>query len=215
MRRLSPEARYGKRSAVSPSTSTSLSLHLDDISEQGRSTRDVHESAASPDSENRSDMPSSPFHQKTKEHIKLFKQYLSTCKKNGANCALDAESSSDSSESGDDPARHPHRRSSLNTSRRASGKMDSFLTRQRSLSLTGPLFCDASRSNDSGASRTPSHTSAASRSDSPALSWKAPPSASAQEPQLGAQGPGKDQAADSVYRSQVAVALGAGRAVWL
>ena len=210
--KLSPELRSSKGSAISPSTS--LNLHLDDINEQDRSSRDAKETAQSPNFPGRAnDTPPSPFRSKTKEHIKLFKQYLSTCQQNGVNCSLDPESASDSSDTSEEqPPRFLHRRGSAYTINRPTIKLDSFLSRPRSSSFTGPLSSDNGRGNDSGASRTPSQTSAPSRSDSPALSFRGTPSSSSlQLPHLGAQ----DEAVSGMYKSQVATALGAGRAVWL
>ena len=209
MSRASPEAQRAQTKNPSISPSTSLNLHLDDISEQCRS-RDVKDCAKS---SNLGVIPPSPFHSKTKEHIKLFKQYVSTCQKYGVDCSLDPDSSSEGSEPSEEPPRRIHRRSSALASHRPLMKLDSFLTRPRSSSFTGPLSSDNGRSNDS-TSRTPSQSSAPSRTESPAMSWRTPSSSQSLLPQLGHHLDDEVSVSD-VYKSQVANALGAGRAVWL
>ena len=209
LRRASPEAQRAQTKNPSFSPSTSLNLHLDDISEHCRS-RDVKDCAKS---SNLGVIPPSPFHSKTKEHIKLFKQYVSTCQKHGVNCSLDPDSSSEGSEPSEGPPRLIHRRSSAFASHRPLIKLDSFLTRPRSSSFTGPLSSDNGRSNDS-VSRTPSQSSAPLRTESPAMSWRSPSSSRSLVPQLGSH-LDDDCSVSDVYKSQVANALGAGRAVWL
>uniref|UniRef100_A0A7S0MR42 Uncharacterized protein n=1 Tax=Cryptomonas curvata TaxID=233186 RepID=A0A7S0MR42_9CRYP len=212
-RRASPEAQRTQTKSPSINPATSMNLHLDDISEQCRS-RDVKDCAkpSNPGASNH-EIPPSPFLSKTKEHIKLFKQYVSTCQKHGVNCSLDPDSSSEGSEPSEEPPRLIHRRSSALASHRPLMKLDSFLTRPRSSSFTGPLSSDNGRSNDS-ASRTPSQSSAPSRTESPAMSWRSPSSAQSALPQLGHHLDDEGLVSD-VYKSQVANALGAGRAVWL
>jgi hypothetical protein len=210
VRRASTEAQRVQTKSPSISPALSMNLHLDDIHEQCRS-RDAKDSAKS--STSKHEIPQSPFLYKTKEHIKLFKQYVSTCQKHGVNCSLDPDSSSEGSEPSEGPPRLIHRRSSAFASHRPLIKLDSFLTRPRSSSFTGPLSSDNGRSNDS-VSRTPSQSSAPSRTESPAMSWRSPSSSRSLVPQLGGHLDDNRSVSD-VYKSQVANALGAGRAVWL
>jgi hypothetical protein len=168
------------------SAHTSLNLHLDDIHEQCRSkdVKDCAESSNIGTAKYKIQSSSTSFYSKTKEHIKLFKQYVSTCQNHGVNCSLDPESSSNDSDSDEDHPRRIHRRSSA--SHRPLVRLGSFLTRPRSSSFTGPHCSDNGRSNES-ASRTPSQSSAPSRTESPAMSWRSPSSSLSRLPQLGSR----------------------------
>mmetsp|Transcript_22197 Transcript_22197/g.60679 ORF Transcript_22197/g.60679 Transcript_22197/m.60679 type:complete len:197 (-) Transcript_22197:124-714(-) len=181
-----------------------LCLHLDDINEQqAQSTRAVEEDSAKSELA----LPKAKL-PKTKEHIKLFRQYISSCKEQGIDCALDPESPTESSETSDDgkPVFDVEkRRLSLVRPR----QFDSFLNRRRSSSFTGTGTMVDGHFSESGASAACSESSSVGVPSSPIRRLQAQVSPPSPSRRFVPTNEG------SVYKSQVATALEAGKTVWL
>lgn len=183
-----------------------LNLHLDDIHEPSRPLNDVRESTKTSDFAIHGSGKTSSCQQKTKQHIKLFKQYLLTCDQTGMRCALDTDSSSESSENSDDLCATSHIQPCEQADSRK--KWRSFLTRHRSWSCNSPLPSQCSSISNDGDSR-PRDLSTPSSRVAPSISWRSAGSC----PVLVESCPKSD--GNAVYRRQIASALKGGRTVWL
>ena len=185
-----------------------MNLHLDDVDEQRRSFHNVQDCTLSPKAPRKSTNVVAP---EIRRHVKLFKQYVSTCKQNGFDCALESGSSSDVSDRGDEISPTSHSSGEYESSKPAT-TTPSFLSRQKSSCCAGTTEGMISHSFKSP---TP---------DIARLNWRNAKSCSSLRQQIGNEQVASkvksiqvtdDGSTSGVYKRQLAAALSAGRAVWL
>jgi hypothetical protein len=188
----------------SPGASSTPSLHLDDIQEQ-LSSSDERECAVA-----HLACVKDSFPQKTRKHIKLFKQYVSTCEQVGVKCSLDSETSSETSEILDDSiSEHPSQTTDLQDQCQIKDKLRSFIAKHHSWSCNRPISFEYGGLN--GIKGTSDFPSRVVSTPSTSIAWRSAGSC----PVLLDSRYNVNQDWDAVYRRQVASALRDGRSVWL